>query len=409
MAKEIAVQVKGGTKFPAGGATRYSFVITGPPPAGPVTYGDSSALYTNLGAGTYNVVITDANGCATSTQFTITQNNLIVFDSAVKFIQPRCFNEANGIATIYSSGGVSPLAYAMLPWQVNPSTNNVVDSLASGTYTIVVQDAVGCTVTSVFTMPQPDPLLFGNVTASNANCENSNDGVINVDAIGGNGSYLYSVVPGVRVSTIGVFGGVSPGTYTINIVDRLGCEEDTIVTIGINPNPISVNVVVTTPIVCDSFGNIGALTALATGGNTPYSYIWNNTNPIQTTATASGLTTGLYNVLVMDATGCTGTAIAAMAGDTCCDVYVPNVFTPNGDNLNDVFRILSGADITLLNFGVLDRWGNRVFQTNVQTTGWNGRINNIDAEGGNYYWIITYICTSTQETITLSGDVMLAR
>jgi gliding motility-associated-like protein len=192
-------------------------------------------------------------------------------------------------------------------------------------------------------------------------------------------------------------------------VDRLGCEEDTIVTIGINPNPISVNVVVTTPIVCDSFGNIGALTALATGGNTPYSYIWSTTNPVQTTATASGLTTGLYNVLVMDATGCTGSAIANMPGDTCCDIYVPNVFTPNGDNLNDVFRILSGADITLLNFGVLDRWGNRVFQTNIQTAGWNGRINNIDAESGTYYWIITYICTSTQETITLSGDVMLAR
>jgi gliding motility-associated-like protein len=406
---EIAVQVTGGTKFPVGGSTRYSFVVTGPT-AGPVTYGDSSALYTNLGAGIYNVVVTDANGCATSTQFTITQNNLIVFDSAVSFTQPRCFNEANGLATIYSSGGVPPLAYAMLPWQVNPSTNNVVDSIASGTYTIVVQDAVGCTVTSVFVMPQPDPLLFSNVTVTNANCENSNDGVLNVDAIGGNGAYLYSVVPGVRVSTVGVFGGVPPGTYTINVIDRFGCNNDTIITLGVNPNPIQITVQTTTPIACKSFGNGGALTAFVNGGTTPYSYIWNTTTPIQTTATASSLVAGTYNVLVMDATGCTGSALAELRGDdTCCDVSVPNAFTPNGDGLNDVFRLISGADITLLNFAILDRWGNRTFQTNTPTTSWNGRINNIDAEGGSYYWVITYVCNSTQETITLSGDVMLIR
>jgi gliding motility-associated-like protein len=405
---EIALQVTGGTKFPVGGPTRYSFVITGPT-AGPVTYGDSSALYTNLGAGNYNVLVTDANGCTTISLFTITQNNQIVFDSAVQFVQPRCFNETNGVATIYASGGVSPLAYAMLPFQVNPSTNNVIDSMGAGTYTIVVQDAVGCTVTSVFVMPQPDPLIFGNVTLSNANCINSNDGVINVDAIGGNGSYLYSVVPGVRVSTVGVFGGVPPGVYTVNVIDRLGCEQDTIVTIDINPNPIDVNVVVTTPIVCQSFGNGGALTAIANGGTAPYSYIWSNTTPVQTGATAANLTAGLYNVLVMDATGCTGSTIATLRGDSCCEIYVPNVFTPNGDNLNEIFRIVSGADITLLNFSVVDRWGNRVFQTNVPTVGWNGRINNIDAEVGSYYWVVTYVCLNTQETLTISGDVMLAR
>jgi gliding motility-associated-like protein len=399
------ISVGGGTPLPAGGVTNYSFNISGQ--SSTVAYNGNSVTYNTMGAGTYTVNVTDANGCATVTLFTITQNNKIKIDT-FNFTPPRCYNEANGEVFVIGSGGVSPVSYSLLPVVNTPSPNNVFTGLTAQVYTLVLTDAVGCSYDSAFNLIQPDLLDFDALTVIQANCEGSNDGVINAVAKGGNGGYLYSVLPGVRVSQLGVFGGVPPGTYTVQVVDRLGCVTTQIVTLSINPIAMGADILVKDSIQCNSLGNSGALNVVTIGGTAPYTYLWNTLVPA-TSQVIDSLTPGLYTVTVTDATGCTATALEQLSGDNCCETWVPSAFSPNGDGLNDIFRPISGANIEVLNFSIVDRWGNRVFQSVDIFSGWNGRINNVDADQGSYYYVLNYYCPATQEEITKSGDVMLTR
>jgi gliding motility-associated-like protein len=86
---------------------------------------------------------------------------------------------------------------------------------------------------------------------------------------------------------------------------------------------------------------------------------------------------------------------------------MPNVFTPNGDGLNDVFRIPPHSDIDLEEFAVFDRWGNRVFQTNDPSKGWDGSYNKATI-GGTYVYLVRGK-NSAQKEITVKGTVTLIR
>jgi gliding motility-associated-like protein len=67
---------------------------------------------------------------------------------------------------------------------------------------------------------------------------------------------------------------------------------------------------------------------------------------------------------------------------------MPNAFTPNGDNLNDIYRIPPGVSITLNEFSIFDRWGNRVFTTIDITLGWNGTLKGSKSPNGVYTYFI---------------------
>jgi gliding motility-associated-like protein len=89
---------------------------------------------------------------------------------------------------------------------------------------------------------------------------------------------------------------------------------------------------------------------------------------------------------------------------------IPNAFTPNGDGINDVFRIY-GTDvdyITKYNFQIFDRWGQMIFSTNDITQGWDGRMNGQYCPAGIYVWEIFYE-DSKKTKVTNRGTVMLIR
>jgi len=97
---------------------------------------------------------------------------------------------------------------------------------------------------------------------------------------------------------------------------------------------------------------------------------------------------------------------------TDAEIQVPNVFTPNGDGMNDEFRV---AYRSLLEFQcwVYNRWGRQVFYWNDPQKGWNGKINGVDAAEGPYFYIIkaTAFWKGTKEKTTrlLKGDINLLR
>jgi len=92
----------------------------------------------------------------------------------------------------------------------------------------------------------------------------------------------------------------------------------------------------------------------------------------------------------------------------CTTVYLPNAFTPNNDNLNDIYRINNPKTIDgLVSFDILDRWGSRVFATNDPFKGWDGTFQGKDVNPGVFLYRIRFLCKTNEEV--QSGSLTLIR
>ena len=117
---------------------------------------------------------------------------------------------------------------------------------------------------------------------------------------------------------------------------------------------------------------------------------------------------GVYSVFIDDR-GCTLTDTIKF--EECSEIKIPNIFTPNGDLINDYFYPETEGIDTLI-IWIYDRWGKRVFITEDFKTGWDGKINGQLAPDGQYYWVIYYIENKSgniRKEKELHGSLILAR
>jgi len=91
-----------------------------------------------------------------------------------------------------------------------------------------------------------------------------------------------------------------------------------------------------------------------------------------------------------------------------CSVVVPSAFTPNGDGLNDVFKVHVQDDITEFHMQIFDRWGHKVFENRDPFTGWDGNINGRQSMAATYLWACTYLDNKKQPT-KQQGSMTLIR
>ncbi len=126
---------------------------------------------------------------------------------------------------------------------------------------------------------------------------------------------------------------------------------------------------------------------LNASNNNAQSYLWSNgsTDPILTITTP-----GIYRVTVSN--GCFEVIEEVLISndEECCNLFVPNVFSPNGDGINESFRALTNCSLQSFQLKIFNRWGGMIFQSNDVNQEWNGRVNNQVAAQGVYTWIITY-------------------
>lgn len=106
---------------------------------------------------------------------------------------------------------------------------------------------------------------------------------------------------------------------------------------------------------------------------------------------------GFVKLETVTGLGCRDVDSVFLNVKSCCDAKLPTAFSPNGDGLNDNFRIITPGFNELSSFRVTNRWGRTVWETGNHmtgvSTGWNGMINNVPAENGVYYWYLKYTCT----------------
>ncbi|MFM7595672.1 MAG: gliding motility-associated C-terminal domain-containing protein [Flavobacteriales bacterium] len=249
----------------------------------------TSTTVSNLSPGNYTVTVTDANGCTTSANVTISQPVLLT--SSTTSTDVTCNGLNNGTASVTASGGTAPYTYL---WSNGPTSANV-SNLAPGTYSVVVTDANGCTASANVTISQP-VLLTATTSSTNISCNGLNNGTASVTASGGTAPYSYLWN---NNSTFATVANLAPGNYSVTVTDANGCTVSANVNIT-EPAILGANTA-STNVSCNGLNN-GSAAVTASGGTAPYTYLWNNN---ATSATVSNLAPGNYTVTITDANGCT--------------------------------------------------------------------------------------------------------
>ncbi|HRH68264.1 MAG TPA: choice-of-anchor L domain-containing protein, partial [Flavobacteriales bacterium] len=289
------------------GAATGSATVSGTNGSSPYAYSwnttpvQSSATANNLAAGTWTCTITDANGCTTTRNVTITQPSAALSSTVSSQTNVGCFGASTGSATVAAANGTSPYSYSWntTPGQSSPTANN----LAAGTWTCTITDANGCSSAQNVTISQPSAALTSSVSAqTNVGCFGASTGSATVAAANGTSPYSYSwnTVPVQNAATAT---NLTAGSWTCTITDANGCSTVQNVTISQPSAALSSSVSAQTNVGC--FGaSTGSATVAAANGTAPYSYSW-NTLPVQNTATATNLTAGIWTCTITDANGCT--------------------------------------------------------------------------------------------------------
>uniref|UniRef100_UPI00404A14A4 leucine-rich repeat protein n=3 Tax=Flavobacterium sp. TaxID=239 RepID=UPI00404A14A4 len=169
----------------------------------------------DLSAGTYSVIITDANGCTAQASVTIENPELFVATGVVNN-HVSCFGGNDGSATANINEDEFMISYA---WS-NGATTKTVTGLSAGTYTVNVTSIDGCLATTSVTITEPAPFAGVVVSQTNVTCYDGFDGGATVVVSGGSGEYIYQWSNGQNTPTLSE---ASAGVYNLYVTDSNGC------------------------------------------------------------------------------------------------------------------------------------------------------------------------------------------
>ena len=298
-----------------GGNGGYNWSWTGP---------DSLSVNTQdinaLGAGVYNLSITDLNGCVLDTSFTITEGAAL----DVQYVEtsPLCAGEANGTIALNVNGGSGVQS---VDWTSNNGyigTGLAIADLEAGVYYYALLDSAGCTFNDSIVLVDPS-LMVVNATASQVTCFGNADASIEVEIEGGNPGYAFDwTASNGFTSNDQNISGLDTGMYILTVTDLNGCvmSFDTLIT---QPTQLNVQMGAVTQTSCE-YTNDGSIDMLVTGGTPNYDVLWTGTNGFNAaTEDIVDLETGFYTITVMDSLGC----IAMMDSIEISSAVVIDVFT----------------------------------------------------------------------------------
>ena len=219
----IDISVLGGTPF-------YSYLWSN---------GSTSEDVFSLSSGSYFVMLTDSNGCTTtSNTYVITEPTQI---QNVAVVTPvSCFSGNDGSIDITTSGGIPLYSYL---WS-NGDTTEDISGLSSGTYLIETTDNNnGCGIIDTFMITEPTPLFIDSVVINNVNCFGGSNGSIDISVLGGTPFYSYLWSNG---STSEDVFSLSSGSYFVMLTDSNGCTTTSNTYVITEPTQIQ-NIAVVTP------------------------------------------------------------------------------------------------------------------------------------------------------------------
>ena len=344
--------------------------------------GQSAATASNLVAGNYLVTVSDDHNCTATAAISISQPDALRINSSVK--NASCVGMCDGQIAIEVTGGTPGYLYR---WS-NGYDMTVLVELCDGNYQLTVTDAHGCNTSSSFNIIQPEAIL-ASATGEDVSCYGSNDGIITVSVSGGTEPYRYALDEFMTQSTtLNKLENLSAGEHTVYITDAKGCIARTNAIIG-SPERISVEYQVV-DISCKEAAD-GEIYIAAEGGHPPY-YITTDgesNTPLTENAAVTGLRSGIYHIVISDETGCTYSLKNIRIPDNPHEcLHVPNVFTPNGDGINDTWEISNIQMYPDAKIFVFNRWGQKLYEGDGTSEYWNGEFRGKLVPAGTYFYVV---------------------
>ncbi|MCC7302624.1 MAG: gliding motility-associated C-terminal domain-containing protein [Bacteroidia bacterium] len=377
---------------PFGGSAPYSFL-----------WQNGSTTFTSSGlcAGTYSVLVTDAAGCVDTANFQVSQpaTPLSLSSNATNV---SCYMYSNGTALVLPSGGDPPYSYVWMPGSLSTASPT---GLGAGQYTVAVTDSNGCMVKDTVQVMSPFPLVLSAIQDTNI-C--MGDSVLFIaNATGGNPGYSYTWMPQGSNGNAFWASPSSQTTYTLSVTDVNNCPSNPVsftVTPYPPPQPI---LTLSSP---DSIIHLGEELCIDQNSLNTQSTSYILTNLTQSPVSSwcfFAQDTGIacFDFTLLNTIGCrVDTTLCLRVFGT----YYPNIFTPNGDGINDVL-LFPNSGMSEMKCDIYNRWGNLVVHLQGDKMQWEGfTASGIPASEGVYYYLLTGEYADGQST-TYSGYFHLVR
>jgi len=341
-------------------------------------------------AATYSVIV--SNGSCNDTAYasvTITPLPQAIISGSIII--------CSGNSTILSASGAGALS-----WSPGPATTTIsVSPTTSTKYYLQATNNCGTDIDSVMVLVNDLPII--NISGDDTICK---DELVVLNA---SGAIQYSWTPLVGLSaSTGSNVTASPQLPTLYIVtgtDANGC---------VNTRSINI-VVITPPLLNPSPGQTifsGNSVALSAGGSGSITYQWFPSAGLSCTTCANPIAspdgTTKYYILVTDANGYTNLdSVIVTVKPMCDDLFIPNVFSPNGDGQNDIFYV-RGSCFKVSVLKIYNRWGEKIFESQDINYGWDGKQKGKDMDANVFTILFTAIDINNEE-INVRKSITLMR
>ena len=363
----------------------------------------TNLVYNNLPPNGYQIIVQDGTGCQSLAYLNLTEPDII--SVAPILIDETCVLN-DGSIDFQSSGGTGVFSYS-IDNGASFQAGSLFTGLTGGVYVYVIEDDNDCQVFGQAALTSiPGPIIT-NSSFSNPDCSNNCNGTISITA-NDNSAINYSLDGGVTSQATGEFIDLCSGNYTIDITNIEGCET-------------SQNLILTAPmpptaefIVSDTNGSAPLTVVFTNSSVGATSYFWDFGSSSSTgqemDETFEYTAEGFYTVMmVASELLCTDTAYQVIRVIGTPDISMPNVFTPNNDGVNDVFRPFA-IGMTEIIGEIYNRWGELIYKWQGIDGYWDGYTSpsGLLAPPGSYFYVVTALDVGGVSH-TLSGAVQLMR
>lgn len=340
------------------------------------------------------------NGLCEATDSLIVDFLIVV--SPIVAQDPSCYGYCDGKAKVLASSGTPPYIYE---WNTGATADSI-SGLCAGTYSCTVTDANLCYSISSITLTEPTPLVL-DIDSVNIPCEEVCIGEAIANVNGSIPPYSYTWNDGQTTSTAT---GLCKGKYHVTITDENKCTITDSLTIAVDP--VLENIIVYAE--RDTIYTGESTNLFATSiPNCQYSWTPPEglSNPLIPNPVASPPVTTTYYLLIQDQYGCEYVdSVKIYVIDVFCDepyIFVPNAFSPNGDNNNDILFV-RGNVIDEMYIAIYDRWGEKVFESSQQDIGWDGTYKGEKCQPGVFVYYLDITCYG-KKTFSKKGNITLIR
>lgn len=347
----------------------------------PVRYswntGNVTAEIGNLFEGAYTVTVTDNWGCSGQASVSIYSPSEMEIELVT--VAPKCHESTDGVISVSAMGGNAPYVYQ---WS-NNAEGQYLDSISGGFYSLTISDATGCSVIKNIELIAPEAIAITS-DVTDIKCYGDKNGHMELHAEGGTQPYMYAIDGLTDFSPVNSFNNMIAGYYVVRVADHNNCEGKMAVLVS-QPQKLEVNASVENPFCRHS--RTGKIHLTVTGGVEPYLYYWDNYR--SDVPEMANIPEGEYPVGVIDDNGCVSEEKVVTLTDVKVScLHIPNVFTPNGDGINDQWIIGNIEMFPDAQIYVFNRWGQMVYKAKGNDEPWTGELKNHFVPAGTYMYII---------------------